>query len=160
MTWPLTNCSNASWFIQDGARAYRTPAIFDFLSEQLNDRVISLYYDMHLGRGIKWLPYLTPCDFFLNGGGLKSVVYRQIPPIIAELNNVALLHVKQFQLTYLHEYLDIIVSDIATLLQQILVILKISLFNFFVTVFVTYLYGCYLSYFATPSFGENSKFMG
>ncbi|GBL79930.1 hypothetical protein AVEN_28972-1 [Araneus ventricosus] len=43
---------NASWFMQDGARPRRTPAVFDFLSEQFNDRVIALDYDKHTGSGM------------------------------------------------------------------------------------------------------------
>ncbi|GBN07683.1 hypothetical protein AVEN_16643-1 [Araneus ventricosus] len=61
---------NASWFMQDGARPHRTPAVFDFLSEHFNDRVIALDYDKHTGSGMAWPPYspdLTPCDFFLWG---------------------------------------------------------------------------------------------
>ncbi|GBM45083.1 hypothetical protein AVEN_152337-1 [Araneus ventricosus] len=43
----LDNHWNASWFMQDGARPHRTPAVFDFLSERFNDRVIALDYDKH-----------------------------------------------------------------------------------------------------------------
>ncbi|GBN01085.1 hypothetical protein AVEN_94206-1 [Araneus ventricosus] len=59
---------NASQFMQDGARPHRTPAVFDFLREHFNDRVIALDYDKHTGSGMAWPPYspdLTPCDFFL-----------------------------------------------------------------------------------------------
>ncbi|GBL83397.1 hypothetical protein AVEN_110701-1 [Araneus ventricosus] len=42
----------ASWFMQDGARPHRTPAVFDFLSEQFNDHVIALDYDKHTGSGM------------------------------------------------------------------------------------------------------------
>ncbi|GBO45985.1 hypothetical protein AVEN_246438-1 [Araneus ventricosus] len=65
---------NASWFIQDSARRHRTPAVFDFLSEHFNDRVIALDYDKHTRSGMAWPPYspdLTPCElerhFFFGG---------------------------------------------------------------------------------------------
>ncbi|GBL91382.1 hypothetical protein AVEN_136901-1 [Araneus ventricosus] len=38
---------NASWFMQDGTRPHRTPAVFDFLSEDFNDRIMALDYDKH-----------------------------------------------------------------------------------------------------------------
>ncbi|GBM41918.1 hypothetical protein AVEN_142896-1 [Araneus ventricosus] len=38
---------NVPWFMQDGALPHRTPAVFDFLSEHFNDRVIALDYDTH-----------------------------------------------------------------------------------------------------------------
>ncbi|GBL80111.1 hypothetical protein AVEN_29105-1 [Araneus ventricosus] len=72
---------NASWFMQDGARPHRTPAVFDFLSEHFNDRVIALYYNKHTGSGMAWAPYSpdsTPCDFLI-WGYLKDLVYRQTP---------------------------------------------------------------------------------
>ncbi|GBM51053.1 hypothetical protein AVEN_123868-1 [Araneus ventricosus] len=78
---------NASWFMQDGARSHRTPAVFDFLSEHFNDRVIALDYDKLTRSDMAWLPYssdLTPCDFFL-WGYLKGLVYLQTPQTIAEL---------------------------------------------------------------------------
>ncbi|GBM99203.1 hypothetical protein AVEN_235221-1 [Araneus ventricosus] len=78
---------NASWFMQTGARPHRTPAVFDFLSEHFNDRVIALDYDKHTGSGMECPPYspgLTPCDFFL-WGYLKDLVDRQTPQRIAEL---------------------------------------------------------------------------
>ncbi|GBO15066.1 hypothetical protein AVEN_146567-1 [Araneus ventricosus] len=45
---------NASWFMQDGARPHRALAVFDFLSEHFNDRVIALDYDKHTGCGMAW----------------------------------------------------------------------------------------------------------
>ncbi|GBM52615.1 hypothetical protein AVEN_16730-1 [Araneus ventricosus] len=60
----------ASLFIQDGTRPHQTPAVFDFLSEHFNDRVIALDYDKHAGNSMEWPPFspdLTPCDFFLWG---------------------------------------------------------------------------------------------
>lgn len=53
----LKDRSNASWFMQDGARPHRTSAVFDFLNEHFSERVIALDYDMHTGRGIAWPPY-------------------------------------------------------------------------------------------------------
>ncbi|GBN12973.1 hypothetical protein AVEN_183798-1 [Araneus ventricosus] len=73
--------------MQDRARPHRTPAVFYFLSERFNDRVIALDCDKHTVNGRAWPPYspdLTPCDFFL-WGYLKDMVYRQTPQTIAEL---------------------------------------------------------------------------
>ncbi|GBL95705.1 hypothetical protein AVEN_661-1 [Araneus ventricosus] len=86
MVW-LDDPWNASWFMQDGARPHRTPAVFDFLSEHFSGRVIALDYDKHTGSGMACPPYspdLKPCDFFL-WGYLKDLVYRQTPQTIAEL---------------------------------------------------------------------------
>ncbi|GBN12631.1 hypothetical protein AVEN_132279-1 [Araneus ventricosus] len=58
---------NTFWFMPDGAHPRRTPAVFDFLSEHFNDRVIALDYDKHTRSCMAWLPYsqdFTPCDFF------------------------------------------------------------------------------------------------
>ena len=33
----LKDRSNASWFMQDGARLHRTPTVFDFLNEHLSE---------------------------------------------------------------------------------------------------------------------------
>lgn len=67
------------WFMQDGARPHRTRAVFDYLEETFDDRVIALDYPEAKGKGIEWPPYspdLNPCDFFL-WGFIKDIVYRK-----------------------------------------------------------------------------------
>ncbi|GBN70396.1 hypothetical protein AVEN_55142-1 [Araneus ventricosus] len=53
--YAVENHWNAPWFIQDGARTHRTPAVFYFLREHFNDRVIALDYDKHTRSGMTWL---------------------------------------------------------------------------------------------------------
>ncbi|GBO06222.1 hypothetical protein AVEN_245155-1 [Araneus ventricosus] len=58
------------WFMQDGARPYRTEKLFRFLDEYFGNRVIAFDYPKFTGTGMDCPPYspdLTPCDYFLWG---------------------------------------------------------------------------------------------
>lgn len=68
----LVGCSNASWFMHDGAHPHWMTEIFDFLSKHFNDRVNALDYNMHIGSGMTWHPYSPDIwcyvTFFFGGG--------------------------------------------------------------------------------------------
>lgn len=83
----LDDRPGTAWFMQDGARPHRTEAVFHFLDEYFDDRVIALKYSTFQGKGMDWPPYspdLTPCDYFL-WGTLKDIVYCNNPSTLEEL---------------------------------------------------------------------------
>ncbi|GBO12654.1 hypothetical protein AVEN_14407-1 [Araneus ventricosus] len=144
--------------MQDGARPHRTPAVFDFLSEHFNDRVIALDYDKHTGSGMAWPPFspdLTPCDFFF--GVRKNWYTAKLHKRLRNSNSTSVQHVRQFQVTCLYGCLDSFVSDCATLLLQMVVISRTLLLNFLQQSLQHFHTGFYFSYYAAPPVAENGN---
>ena len=56
MTIPyaLVDLHGSLWLLQDGSCLYLTPAMFHFLREHFDDRVISLRFMNHTEKGMDW----------------------------------------------------------------------------------------------------------
>ena len=66
------------WFMQDGATAYTSNIVLDYLHEIFGDKVLSRRYPEVKNCGQSWpahSPDLNPCDYFL-WGYLKACAYR------------------------------------------------------------------------------------
>ena len=107
------NRFNRLWWIQDGAPAYGSRAVREFLQGVFTGRIIALY------RAIEWPPRspdLTPYDYFL-WGHLKNKVYSTPPENTGELRERILNEVNLMKSNRTEELLYCSLAGMQRILQ-------------------------------------------